>query len=81
MRRSEVVAFKKRLQLDGETDGDDRLVAATVTLPEGRVDGGFSRAVEVKQVGVEACRVVIRKPDVYGGRAVPEIAVLRCRAV
>jgi dihydroneopterin aldolase len=29
---------------------------------------------------VEACRVVVRKPDVYGGRAVPEIAVFRCRA-
>lgn len=28
---------------------------------------------------VEACRVVIRKPRVYGGRAVPEIAVWRLR--
>ena len=29
---------------------------------------------------VEACRVVIRKPEAYGGRAFPEIAVFRCRA-
>ena len=29
---------------------------------------------------VEACRVVIRKPEAYGGRAVPEIAVFRRRA-
>ena len=28
---------------------------------------------------VEACRVVIRKPEVYAGRAVPEIAVYRRR--
>jgi dihydroneopterin aldolase len=29
---------------------------------------------------VEACRVVIRKPDAYAGRGVPEIAVFRRRA-
>ncbi len=30
---------------------------------------------------VEACRVVIRKPEVYPGSATPEIAVFRRRAV
>ena len=29
---------------------------------------------------VEACRVVIRKPDVYPGSPVPEIALFRVRA-
>jgi dihydroneopterin aldolase len=29
---------------------------------------------------VEACRVVVRKPEAYAGRAVPEITVFRCRA-
>ena len=29
---------------------------------------------------VEACRVVIRKPEVYPGSATPEIAVYRRRA-
>jgi FolB domain-containing protein len=28
---------------------------------------------------VEACRVVIRKPEIYAGRAVPEITVYRLR--
>lgn len=28
---------------------------------------------------VEACRVIIRKLQIYGGRAVPEITVYRCR--
>jgi dihydroneopterin aldolase len=28
---------------------------------------------------VEACRVTIRKLEIYAGRAVPEIAVYRCR--
>jgi dihydroneopterin aldolase len=28
---------------------------------------------------VEVCRVVIRKLEIYGGRAVPEVAVLRLR--
>ena len=30
---------------------------------------------------VEACRVVIRKLEIYGGRAIPEIAVFRHRGV
>ena len=29
---------------------------------------------------VEACRVVIRKPEVYPGSAVPEITVYRVRS-
>ena len=29
---------------------------------------------------VEACRVVIRKPEVYPGSATPEIAVYRVRS-
>jgi dihydroneopterin aldolase len=28
---------------------------------------------------VEACRIIIRKPAIYGGRAVPAVEVYRCR--
>jgi dihydroneopterin aldolase len=36
-------------------------------------------AVCFEDAGVEACRVAIRKPDVYNGRAVPVVEVYRLR--
>jgi 7,8-dihydroneopterin aldolase/epimerase/oxygenase len=36
-------------------------------------------AVCFEDARVEACRVAIRKPDVYGGRAVPVVEVYRLR--
>jgi 7,8-dihydroneopterin aldolase/epimerase/oxygenase len=36
-------------------------------------------AVCFKDARVEACRIALRKPDVYGGRAVPVVEVYRLR--